>query len=206
MKHISMAAVLSLLEWQRIEFQSNFDVPNHALHEIVVEAPEKERLRVGLELIDSEDPARRILGIRLIREVHEEKIEIAAIERLADLLRAETDENVIYWIVGAFGFLESAKVTDKLVALAGHIEPGIRYHVATALMNSGSEDVPAEIWDALSKLCHDGNAEVRFSAVFEVGSWYEASSDDRAKRELALALNDDDPFVARAAKDALECK
>jgi hypothetical protein len=80
---------------------------------------------------------------------------------------------------------------------------GVRYQAATAPANCSGEELPTASRDVLLALCLDENAEVRFSAIFELGSWWLASHDARIKSALTRALADDDPLVARAARDAL---
>lgn len=196
---LSQELIDSLLRQQAEEFVTNFDTANYLLATTVSSTPEHELLRAGRRLILSPDAAARILGTRLVRELKELRTQAAA--DLADLLRYEQDEDVICWIVSAFGSLPSESVTDELIALAAHPDPAIRYHAATALVNSG--DLSPASFDVLLALCTDDDAEVRFSAVFELGGWWQASHDVRAEAVLRRAIRDSDPFVFRAARDAL---
>ena len=191
----------SLLRQQAEEFVTDFDTGNYLLSATIAGTPEPELLRTGRRLILSPDAASRILGTRLVRELKEFRTQAAA--DLADLLRYEQDEDVICWIVSAFGFLNSESVTDELIALAAHPDPAIRYHAASALVNRTGGDLSTAAFDTLLILCNDEDAEVRFSAVFELGTWWQASHDVRAEAVLRRAIRDIDPFVFRAARDAL---
>jgi HEAT repeats len=191
----------SLLRQQAEEFVTDFDTGNYLLSSTITGTPESELLRAGRRLIVSPDAAARILGTRLVRGLTALRTQAAA--DLGDLLRYEQDEDVICWIVGAFGTLNSESVTDELVALAAHPDPAIRYHTAAALVNRTAGDLPSAAFDTLLTLCTDDDAEVRFSAVFELGNWWQASHDVRAEAVLRRAIRDNDPFVFRAARDAL---
>ena len=198
---LSQELIDSLLRQQAEEFVTDFETGNYLLSSTIASTPEPGLLRAGRRLILSPDAAARILGTRLVRGLKESRTQAGA--DLADLLRYEQDEDVICWVVSAFGSLHSESVTDELIALAAHHDPSIRYHIAAALVNRAAGDLPAKSFDTLLMLCTDDDAEVRFSAVFELGGWWQASHDVRAEAVLRRAIRDSDPFVFRAARDAL---
>jgi HEAT repeat protein len=190
-----------LIRTQDLEFRTEFENANHLLHSTIIDTPEAELLAAGERLISSDVASRRILGIRLLRELRE--LAEKATSDMAALLRREHDDDVIYWISSAFGFLKSDSVTSELVSLATHEDPGVRYHVATGLANRSSGELPDESLAALTALASDANAEVRFSAVFELGSWWQTSHDPRIEATLRNALADSDPCAVGAAREAL---
>jgi vesicle coat complex subunit len=89
------------------------------------------------------------------------------------------------------------------MGLAAHEDPGIRYHVATAISNLAAGDLPEESRATLTALARDPDAEVRFSAVFELGTWWQANHDEGIEAVLRTALRDSEPVVARTARTAL---
>ncbi|HTZ22480.1 MAG TPA: HEAT repeat domain-containing protein [Streptosporangiaceae bacterium] len=191
-----------LLE-QDAEFESEFSSPSAVLNSVVVNTPEPELLASGTREIQSDDPRRRILGIRLMRELKQHGEEAA--RELSGLLASEQDPEVLYWVVGAFGFLKSDLVTDQLISLAHHPSPGVRYNVATALANRRSGGLPSESVNALLGLTEDENAEVRFSAVFELGSWWQLDHDPRIGSALRHVIaSDNDTTVVQAAEEAIQ--
>jgi HEAT repeat protein len=193
----------AMLQEQDAEFQSEFSATNALLNSAISNVPGLELLAVGTREIQSDDPKRRILGIRLIRELKRNSAEAA--RELGALLTTEQDSEVLYWVVGAFGFLKSDLVTDQLINLVGHPDPGVRYNAATALANIRSSEIPTKSVNALIALAEDENAEVRFSAVFELGSWWKVNHDPRIESALRRVINtDDDAAVVRAAKDAIQ--
>jgi hypothetical protein len=201
LSELTQQVIDQLLRQQDAEFLSGFTSASTVLPSVIASAREPDLLAAGIRELRSRDPRRRILGIRLIRELRQLQEEAAVV--LADLLGHEDDAEVIYWVAGAFGFLKSDSVTDRLSALAEHLDPGVRYQVATALANCSGDELPATSRDVLLALCRDENAEVRFSAIFELGSWWLASHDARIESALTRALADADRLVARAAGDAL---
>jgi HEAT repeat protein len=192
----------SLLPQQDAEFRANFSVTNPLLHSVVSESSEEELYAVGSQELSSEDPRRRILGIRLIRELKGYRAEVTA--ALTAMMGREGDAAVLYWLVSAFGFLKSDPVSGRLRQLAKDADPAIRHAVATALANSGSAELPSASLNVLIALSHDEDAEVRFSAIFELGSWWLINHDTRIESVLRhAALEDEDPEVVSAAKYAL---
>jgi HEAT repeats len=201
MEKLTPALIDSLLQ-QDIEFRSGFATTNNLLASTIVEASEPELLAAGKREIRSEDPRRRILGIRLIRELKQYGEDAAA--EMAGMLFSEQDPEVMYWIVGAFGFLKSDSVEDQIRGFAADPNPSVRYSVATALANRASAEIPEDSVDVLFALAHDQNAEVRFSAIFELGSWWKINHDPRIESALRDAIAaDNDEFVVRAAQDAV---
>jgi hypothetical protein len=192
----------ALLSRQDIEFRENISAANSLLKSVVSGSTEEELLAVGSRALGSEDPRRRILGVRLIRELKEYRAEAAT--ALTEMMGHEGDPAVLYWIVSAFGFLKSDSVADRLRQLAEDADPGIRYAVATALANPAGSELPAASLEVLVALCRDIDAEVRFSAVFELGSWWLINHDPRIESVLrGAALEDEDVDVADAARYAL---
>jgi HEAT repeat protein len=201
MTRITVDLIDELLREQDLEFRTGFERTNHLLHSTVSNSPEAELLAAGEKLVGSDAASQRILGIRLLGEL--KQLAGKATNDLAGLLQSEHDDDVIYWIASAFGFLRSDSVTSELIRLAAHSNPGVRYHVATALANRSSGGLPDASLAALTSLASDVNSEVRFSAVFELGSWWQVGHDPRIEAVLANALGDGDSDVVRAARDAL---
>jgi hypothetical protein len=195
----------ALLLQQDTEFSTDFGHVNHLLASTISETPQAELLAAGRELIASDAARRRILGTRLLRELGEHAGQaVAELTWLLDReLDRENDDEVLYWVVSALGFLGGAPVTAGLTGLAAHGDPGIRYHVATALANAGTGELPEESRATLISLAQDPNAEVRFSAVFELGAWWQAAPDARVEAVLRRACRDSDRATAQAARSAL---
>src|ERR1700733_2517499 len=95
----------SMLLQQDVEFRSDIAPIGGLLYAAVTDTPEEDLLAAGLNQIRSEDPRRRILGIRLIRELRQHQEEAA--RELGHLLRREAERAVVGWLASAFGFLPS---------------------------------------------------------------------------------------------------
>jgi hypothetical protein len=201
MAQVTQELIDTLLREQGLEFSTEFSHVNHPLAAAIRDMPEAELLAAGEKLIESGAASQRILGIRLLRELRRPARQAAA--DLARLLRREDDDDVVYWIVSAFGFLRGDLVVGELTGLAAHEDPGIRYHVATAVSNLAADDLPEESRATLTALARDPDAEVRFSAVFELGTWWQANHDERIEAVLRTACSDSGTAVARTAQTAL---
>jgi hypothetical protein len=101
----------TLLREQDLEFSTEFSHVNHPLAAAICDTPEAELLAAGEELIESDAASRRILGIRLLRELKRPARQAAA--DLARLMRRENDDDVVYWIVSAFEFLRGDLVAGE---------------------------------------------------------------------------------------------
>lgn len=189
-----------LLQSQDAELLDESAEPSLPIAALIVTTAGDELWASAQVLLASPDPRRRILGTRLAREATPFQAEAA--EVLGALLASESNQDVIWWLVRAFGFLNSESVTNLLPALARDESARIRYNVATALANC-AELRPASL-DALTELARDDDAEVRFSAVYELGAWWGLDHDPHVRGTLERALSDSAPFVAKAAADALE--
>lgn len=108
MTQITADLIDELLGAQDLEFRMEFESTNYLLHSTVANAPEAELLAVGEKLIGSDSASQRILGIRLVRELNQ--LAGKATSDMAGLLHRERDDDVIYWIASAFGFLKSDSV------------------------------------------------------------------------------------------------
>jgi HEAT repeat protein len=165
----------------------------------IVDLPQAVLLQVGLPLLRDADPDRRILAVRLLRELDNYKDEI--VPALVEALAHETDDVVLSWLVEAFGLTHGGWVTDRLFALADHPDPGVRYAVCGAL--SARRMLSEAARQCLVGLAADPDPEVRFSAVFELGAWMREVPDPRILLTVRAATEDPDPHVARTARDAL---
>lgn len=191
-----------LLLQQDKEFEKNFESPNELLDNTIAGTPEPDLLLAGMEMLHSTDPRRRILGIRLAKELKHFETLVAG--ELTNLFGREHNEDVVCWIVSAFGFIKSERATEHLLKLARHADPVIRFHVCAALANHGGLLLPQESIDALVSLASDADPEVRYSAVFELGAWWRIDRDPDIEAVLRRAAESDaDPAVAAAARDAL---
>ncbi len=191
-----------LLLQQDKEFEKNFESQNELLDSTIASTPEPDLLLAGMELLHSSDPRRRILGIRLAKEIKHFETLVAG--ELNNLLRREHNEDVLCWVISAFGFIKSELCTEQLVKLARHDDPVIRFHVCAALANHGGLMLPQPSIDALVDLTSDADSEVRYSAVFELGVWWRVDRDPDIEAVLRrVAESDGDPAVAAAARDAL---
>ncbi len=191
-----------LLLQQDKEFEANFESPNELLDSTIASTPEPDLLLAGMELLHSTDPRRRILGIRLAKELKHYETLVAG--ELTNLLGREHNEDVICWTVNAFGFIRSERCTEQLLKLARHSDPAIRFHVCAALANHGGLLLPQPSIDALTDLASDADSEVRYAAVSELGAWWRIDPDPDIEAVLRrVADSDADPEVNAAARELL---
>jgi HEAT repeat protein len=124
-------------------------------------------------LVGDSDAAQRELGVRILRELGDEQpggrrpFRDETVPLMRVRLREETDPAVTYWIVSALGYHRGQEALPEVVALAGHPDDRVRFHVAAALPGLVDLDrVEPEAADALIRLCHDDDADTRYYALY----------------------------------------
>jgi hypothetical protein len=186
-----------LLAAQEAEFQNEGDDTNWLLVDTVCSAPRLALLETGLRELRSEDQSRRILGTRLVREIRDDP---AVSDALTSALRAETDREVVGWILAAFGVIGSDTVTDLVLPYADHPDAWVRYYATEALSHCKVLDPRSSA--ALMRL-GDEDDDVRFSAVFELGVWLREIGGPQIRAAVEQAVDDPNETVARVAREAL---
>ncbi|MGX6603222.1 HEAT repeat domain-containing protein [Micromonosporaceae bacterium Da 78-11] len=163
-------AVLMRLARREVEDDSG-DVATPALSALH-RRPSREVFDQAAAIVGDSDTTRRILGVRILRELGGEQLgeqpfrtETVSLMRVR--LREETDPAVLRWIVSALGYNHGREALLDVVALAGHPDDGVRFHVAAALPSLVNLDgVEPEAVDALIRLCHDDDSDTRYYALY----------------------------------------
>ena len=166
--------------------------------------PSREVFDRAAALVCDSDATRRELGVRILRELGDEQPggRRPFSEQTVSLMRVrlgeETDPAVARWIVSALGYHHGQEALPEVLALAGHPDDRVRFHVAAALPSLVDFDcVEPEAADALIRLCHDDDADTRFYALYaatrEIGGL-----DVQAVTRLTEQLADDPDEQVRA--------
>lgn len=167
---------------------------DHASADAVVEE--------GIKMLRSTNPVERIFGIRLIREMHRED-EVS--RELLRSLRRETDDEVISWCIGGLYFRGCEEAIPDLVEYVDHPDPDVRYRVAGAISTCVVTAMTEQALRALLTLVEDEVDDVRFSAMYEVSSWWQAKDlrDFRVEAALKAGASDRDEGVRNTCNEAL---
>lgn len=142
------------------------------------------------------------------RQLHARLLSVANMpesRRLTDLLHAlaeESDAKVIRWLVFGLRNTASASAVDRLLQLARHPSPEVRFPVPDALSACAENfDVIA---DALLDLSRDEDADVRWSAAFELAAWWTDAKDPRIRyRFWEISTADPSNEIREVAREAL---
>lgn len=125
------------------------------------------------ELIASTDPADKVLGIRILRELGEaddtgrRPFSDQAVPLLRELLRQEPDARVLAWIISALGYNAARESLPEVLRFVEHSEAGVRFAVAAALPGLvDPQQIEPAAADALLTLCRDGDPEIRYYALY----------------------------------------
>jgi hypothetical protein len=175
--------------------------------------PSQEVFDRAATLVRDSDATQRELGVRILRELGDDQPEGRRpfAEQTVSLMRArlgeETDPAVVRWIVSALGYHRGQEALLEVVALAGHPDDRVRFHVAAALPSLIDLDrVQPEAAGALVRLCHDDDADTRYYALYaatrEIGG-LDVQQVTRLTAELADDPDDQVRAMAVAHHDAI---
>ncbi len=199
--------VAAALEEQRREYESEFDHKNSALMWLLDNLAASDLLEIGSELLAADDPSRRILGTRLVREqavAADDEMRQGALAAVTEVLSEEVDEEVLLWLVAAVSFIGDSSALPAVEHLSTHVKATIRDQAASAISACAGPDLPESAKSALLALAGDADREVRYSALFELGVWWELGAEDpRIEQQLRAALTDDDSRLQQIASRAL---
>ncbi|GLW31805.1 hypothetical protein Areg01_47440 [Actinoplanes regularis] len=166
--------------------------------------PTREVFDRAAALVRNSDATQRELGVQVLRELGDEQpdgcrpFRDETVTLMRARLRDEADPAVVRWIVSALGYHHGREALSQVVALAGHPDDRVRFHVAAALPSLvGLDHVEPEAADALIRLCHDEDDETRFYALYAATREI-AGLDVQAVTELTAQLADDSDEQVRA--------
>lgn len=142
-----------------------------ALHQ----RPTREVFERGVALTGEGDATKRVLGLRVLRELGPEQedgrrpFSAETIPLLTGLLATENDPEVRCWIVSALGWHRAGTALPAVAALAEHPDTRVRYAVVWALPSLVTPtDVEPEAVRALTALCRDDDADIRYYALYAI--------------------------------------
>jgi hypothetical protein len=218
-----MTDVSDLLDRARTNFRSWWEDPDDdaehdtdalvELHDLSVEtrrSPEVdengagEAIDAGIELLSSDDPIDRRFAVLLLREMHLQERRIAG--ALADHLQRETDSDLLPQAIYGLVYGGDQRAIPLLMPFVHHEDEDVRYAVAGALSKCSPRTLETDVRNALITLGQDPVADVRYSALFELASWWEHERfrDPRVRTALEAGTHDADEQVRDACEEALE--
>lgn len=159
-------------------------------------------LRLGSELLASDDPDERATGCDLLGEaaaLHEGQREAAAAALLA-LSGSERDGGVLCSIAGALGKTADPRAGPVLAGLAGHADPDVRFQVALSVPMAWSGDPGGADVLALTSLTADPDDEVRDWATFGLGTMLAEADTEQIRAALWNRTSDEH---ARAREEGI---
>jgi HEAT repeat protein len=110
----------------------------------------------------------------------------AVFDCLANLLRRESDEEVLAAIAFALGHLDDPRCLDMLLSLKGHPSAGVRFGVVNGI---SGQSHPAAV-QTLVELSRDEDRETRDWATFGLGTFIDTDSEE-IREALAARLGDE---------------
>lgn len=172
-----------------------------ALHE----RADRSVFEASVRLIRSRNRDRRILGLRILRELgpaEERPVFWETWDILERLARREKDPDVLAWVLCCLGQLRAPRALDTLLLFADSADSNLRFEVANHLMGVVSDpDDPGAV-DLLVGFCEDGDPEVRWTALYDFAEFVTLDS-PRIRAMLHARLEDQDEQIRTLAQRAL---
>jgi hypothetical protein len=170
--------------------------------------PTREVFDAAVALVRDELADRRELGVRILRELGAEQADgrrpfsAETIPVLLERLRDEPEVRVLGWVISALGYHGARQALGAVSALAGHLDAWVRFYVAAALPSLVDPDgIEPDAADALIRLCHDADADIRFYALYAVTQEVAGIDPDALARLTGELLDDPDRQVRAMAAD-----
>lgn len=175
-----------------------------ALHQ----RPTREVFDIARALATDSDPARREVGVRVLREVGKndpagEVLRQGNAPVLLDLLAHEQDPNVLAWTVSAIGYHGIPEALPGVLRLLEHPDDSVRFYVSSCLPGFVDDEEPRDTDDAvisaLEVLTGDEDEDVRDYAIYGLVTELTLPP-ERIAGTVARLLADPDPQVRRMAE------
>lgn len=154
-------------------------------------------------MLKAADPVVRVFGIRLLRELRGNTNAAAA---FVDLLRRETDDDVISWCIAGLGFQGTADAIDLLAPFVAHRDAQLRYRLAAALSSCALPTMTDTARDGLLALADDENDDVRYAALYELSTWWQQQRlrDPLVRQRLQAGRADPDEGIRSTCSEAFQ--
>lgn len=155
-----------------------------------------EVLDAARALCGSELAPERKLGAHILGQIGAPGVGFpdAVFDCLANLLRRETDEEVLAAIAFALGHLDDPRCLDMLLSLKGHPSAGVRFGVVNGI---SGQSHPAAV-QTLIELSRDEDLETRDWATFGLGTFIDTDSEE-IRDALAERLADESEEIRNEA-------
>jgi hypothetical protein len=194
--------VADALEAQEREYESDFEIVNGPLTELLATVHADEVLHVGEALVTSTGARCRVLGARVLRENWDRRDD--ALAAILDALSRENDLEVTGWLLSAVGFIGDESSLEAVLPFGSSDDAFVREQAGNAIAESAIHSGDARAARTLIDMAADADWSVRFSAVFELGRWWEEGvCPDDVHAALKAALEDSDERIRMAATDSL---
>jgi hypothetical protein len=164
----------------------------------------REVFDAAVSLLDDDDPDRRILGARILRE-HGGSFggQTYAADTAAALRRRlsrEVDTDVLIYLIPALSEHSDPADLDVLLRLSQHADGDVREAAASGLLDGVDNASDQRIVGALARLTEDSSDDVRYSAVYDIANWLDLDGDARLVNALLARIDDSDAVVRAIAR------
>ncbi len=160
------------------------------------------------DLCRATDPHHRVVGLRVLRELGHQLVDLTSawegIEPLVvELARNDQAPEVITWAISCLNYKSTSPAAFEAVLLhVEHSDPNVRFSVANALPGfTNDTDRTGAIIDILTTMADDEDADVRAYAL--MGLTYDLGLVEEIRPLLETHSSDADEQIALFAQKAL---
>jgi hypothetical protein len=175
--------------------------------------PTREALNAGLAQLGSEDADRRRLGCLILRELRDGADPVTQAPRpcwettapaVARLAQSDVDPLVRADAVVALGYIAAPGTFELVIDLVDDKDAGVRDALCRTLAccQSDGDILSDTIVEPLVSLAADADAEVRWSATWELAGF--GPNTDAVRAVLERARDDPDPRMRECAEEGFE--
>jgi HEAT repeat protein len=169
----------------------------------------REVFDAAVALLDSDNPQRRTLGARILREHGGSHGGQAYAAEAAAILRgcvaAESDPEVLTQLITALSQHADAADLETVIRFSTHEDDSVREAAACGLLDGVDprgrlRDIDRRIVDALVRLSADAADDVRYSAVYDIANRLDLDADGRLADALLAHIDDPDDDLRALAR------
>jgi hypothetical protein len=164
----------------------------------------REVFDAAVSLLGDDDPDRRILGARILREhggsFGGQTYAADAGAALRRRLSQEIDANVLGYLIPALSQHSDPVDFGMLLRFSEHDNSDVREAAASRLLHGVDYVGDERIVGALARLTEDSSDGVRYSAVYDIASWLDIDCDVRLVNALLARIDDKDAVVRAVAR------
>ena len=182
------------------ELEGDSDARTRELTELIA-SESTDRVFEAARCLAGALPVERAVSAHVLRQLYEVSQDVRVVEQVVAMLGAESEPTVVAPLLTALGWTGLSAYLPVLLEYRADGSEIVRHAVSDVL---GRFAPSPRAVAALIELAADNDADIRWSAVYELGAWIrEINSDEIVSVLDQVVESDPDPEVRAVALDGL---